>query len=124
MSEIDQIFATKGKALDPPPSNKKEKKRALDVSGHGHSSEHKKRPLPETVIDIVQPKRPKIARATKSRSNRSDYQDDDQTKFKDSRGLTTRRTTEEGWPIYKEDELGISDGGGGKSTALWLKFIL
>ncbi|TDL21904.1 DUF1764-domain-containing protein [Rickenella mellea] len=38
--------------------------------------------------------------------------DDDDSRFRDSRGAGPRRHTEDGYAIYKEDELGIGDQGG------------
>jgi len=39
--------------------------------------------------------------------------DDEQERaFRDSRGKEPRKKTEEGWNIYKEDELGIAGAGG------------
>ncbi|KAG8981798.1 hypothetical protein FRB93_008352 [Tulasnella sp. JGI-2019a] len=44
---------------------------------------------------------------------RAEKEKDDDRKFMDSRGSGPRRKTEEGFFIYKEDELGIRDEGGG-----------
>lgn len=41
-----------------------------------------------------------------------DGDDDDDASFRDSRGTGPRRKTEEGYRIFKEDELGITDVGG------------
>ncbi|KAF8740551.1 hypothetical protein AX14_008164 [Amanita brunnescens Koide BX004] len=125
MSEIDKIFAAK-RIADPQPSiapSKSKKKRKhkstrpqSDAPGSDPPSDRKKRPEPETVVDPssdINPKRQKLDRTNvppKSKSKRSDK--DDEKTFKDSRGSAARRTTEEGWLIYKEDELGIREDGG------------
>ncbi|KAL0951003.1 hypothetical protein HGRIS_007744 [Hohenbuehelia grisea] len=137
VSEIDDIFASKGKAKAlPPPSHpppektqkrkRDKKKRSKDEVDNVPAS--KKRPPPETVVDPSVPatKRPKTdkppqAESSKQRTStqavkRSDV--DDRERFKDSRGMGPRRQTEEGWNVYKEDELGISTEGGGKSSPL------
>ncbi|KAF8349935.1 hypothetical protein F5887DRAFT_406793 [Amanita rubescens] len=133
MSEIDKIFAAKGKVklADPKPtvsstSSKHIKKKRkhetnlpqVDVPGGDPPSNSKKRPEPETIIDPssdIHHKRPKLDRASnpppKPKSKRSIEKDDEAT-FKDSRGSTARRTTEEGWLVYKEEELGIREDGG------------
>lgn len=99
----------------------------------------KKRPAPETVVDTSgrleapakRHKGPSTSREEKvSRTGKSKISGDD-ANFKDSRGKGDRecflsswspsfliyaegRKTEEGWTVYKEDELGISGEGGGK----------
>ncbi|KAJ7071220.1 hypothetical protein C8F01DRAFT_1109573 [Mycena amicta] len=81
----------------------------------------KKRPAPDTVLDSsqkkqkVDSKKPKLV--PKKNNPRAEIQ-----QFKDSRGTGPRRKTEEGWSIYKEDELGINDEGGG--TALLATLVL
>ncbi|KAJ3488476.1 hypothetical protein NLI96_g2815 [Meripilus lineatus] len=82
-----------------------------------------KRRVPETVMDPSlsvsssskshkTSKVEKLSRPPKKRSKEG--KDDDEERFKDSRGTGPRRRTEEGYAIYKEDELGINpqDGGG------------
>ncbi|KDR85140.1 hypothetical protein GALMADRAFT_83573 [Galerina marginata CBS 339.88] len=147
MSEIDDIFASKGKTKGVPlpllshfPSTpllkkeKKSKKKKVDLSQDGTppkpadtsniASSSKKRPLPETVVDTSKhlegpSKRQKFV-ANHDEDNNSKPHKVDQKKsstdaeFKDSRGTGDRRTTEEGWLVYKEYELGIGDQGGGK----------
>ncbi|PIL32073.1 hypothetical protein GSI_06777 [Ganoderma sinense ZZ0214-1] len=82
-----------------------------------------KRKMPETVFDpsVVLPyaKQSKTAKAEKSgvsavQSKKSKKAREDEDRFKDSRGTGPRRKTEEGFTIYKEDELGITDQGGGQ----------
>ncbi|KAI0322686.1 hypothetical protein OF83DRAFT_1048782 [Amylostereum chailletii] len=141
-SEIDDIFASKDKAKpsSPVPSSsavfaappakkkKKQKKRKRDLadseagpSTHRHDeTPPQARPVPETVVDpsvqIVAPsKRPRIDKGAsvltaKKKPVKTDK--DDEARFKDSRGSGPRRKTEDGFSIYKEDELGIQDEGG------------
>ncbi|KAJ7225718.1 hypothetical protein GGX14DRAFT_640568, partial [Mycena pura] len=116
MSEIDDIFAKRPVASTsapvPPKKNQKKRKTEQRQAPEMNTSElSNKRPAPETVVDpsshppqkkIKVDKSPAVSRADK-----------DIDKFKDSRGTGPRRKTEEGWSIYKEDELGINDVGGG-----------
>lgn len=149
MSEIDDIFASKGKPTAPQPvasmstlSEKKKKKdkkrkREVDPEDNAEISQRNWRPAPQTITDpsilIPSLKPPKIdrAEASKSKVSKSTAQGaDDKDRFKDSRGsvssrcpylhyvslsnLFAGRKTTEGWSIYKEDELGIHNEGGGK----------
>ncbi|KAF8343876.1 uncharacterized protein EI90DRAFT_2845666, partial [Cantharellus anzutake] len=78
----------------------------------------KQRQIPETIVD------PSIALSKKRKRGEGDGKDsqssnvipldDDLAKFVDSRGTGPRRRTEEGYLIYKEDELGIRESGGGE----------
>ncbi|PPQ67348.1 hypothetical protein CVT24_011531 [Panaeolus cyanescens] len=138
MSEIDDIFASKGKVKqqvsqpDPPSQASKSKskkkksksekpKTAAEQPSTGKTpepvpSQSKKRSLPETIVDsssqiAAPPKRLKTKDAKKSKSSNSKSGPTD-ADFADSRGKSTRRQTEEGWLVYKEDELGIKDEGG------------
>lgn len=105
-SEIDEIFAAK-----PQGTASKTKKKAKQSSS--------KRSNPETVVDSSSSrhhpkKRQKIdGQSKKSSSTQRPQHDDD--RFKDSRGTGSRQKTEEGYNIYKEDELGIGNEGGGAS---------
>ncbi|KAF7310738.1 hypothetical protein HMN09_00616800 [Mycena chlorophos] len=96
-NEIDDIFESKKRPApsDSAAPSKKRQKRSAPVdtpSDASHSSKKNKTdPKPTT-------KPPK--------------KQDDIQKFKDSRGTGPRRKTEEGFAIYKEDELGINDEGG------------
>ncbi|KAF8642382.1 hypothetical protein AX16_009650 [Volvariella volvacea WC 439] len=145
MSEIDDIFAAKGKSPKPSVSsslspvksqkNGRKKKRnaspttkpalaAKSASPAPPGADQKssaKRPAPVTVVDTSLPSkkvkldRPKAGekpRSVKSPRPKSEGSNDDNAKFADSRGSGPRRKTEEGWNIYKEDELGISMQGG------------
>lgn len=135
MSEIEEIFASKGKAkiqdqqYSPPSASssksakkKKNKNKATQVDNvpaeNSPTSASNKRPSPETVIDSssVPNKRLKTDKSTnshpKAKVSRPLKDDEDEAKFKDSRGAGPRQTTEEGWPVYKEDELGIHEEGG------------
>ncbi|KAG1881825.1 hypothetical protein C8R48DRAFT_682398 [Suillus tomentosus] len=132
-SEIDDIFAAKGKAkaveLAPLPSVKKEKTKkrkdrpttsdeTKEISRSSEPKTLKKRPLPETVVD------PSFKSSSSSKRLKSDApvssqrekvyetRKDDEDRFKDSRGSGPRRKTDDGLNIYKEDELGISNTGG------------
>jgi len=97
---------------------------APSESAANGDSKPPKRPA-ETVLDpsIPQPaKKPKVthdrplaAAAALSKSNpkkRKAEVDEEERAFRDSRGREPRRKTEEGWNVYKEDELGISGAGG------------
>ncbi|KAF8641144.1 hypothetical protein AX17_000786 [Amanita inopinata Kibby_2008] len=146
MSEIDDIFASKGNtnAVGPVLSTstaaclskrKKKKDRAQKKTlaatktsiSYSPSKEEdsqrrsEKRPPPETIVDssstVTQLKRQKIDNVEKSHPKKMGHRppkvdDEDETSFKNSRGTGPRRRTEEGWLVYKEDELGIGEGGG------------
>ncbi|KZT55810.1 DUF1764-domain-containing protein [Calocera cornea HHB12733] len=85
----------------------------------------KKRPA-ETIVDpsLPKPKKVKVidddrplskAASTikaKATSKRKAEVDEEERAFRDSRGKEPRRKTEEGWNIYKEDELGMTKAGG------------
>ncbi|KIK71141.1 hypothetical protein GYMLUDRAFT_254408 [Collybiopsis luxurians FD-317 M1] len=105
-SEIDDIFAKKSKSLPsaPPKPSKKDKKRKRKASEPDSNSNK----APETIIDpstsIPSSKRIKLSKPTVSSTTVKDKE-----KFKDSRGSGPRRKTEEGYSIYKADELGLRD---------------
>ncbi|KAI0348644.1 DUF1764-domain-containing protein [Trametopsis cervina] len=139
-SEIDDIFATKGKHASlkdssssvttqkPDTSAKKssKKKRKREVAKEEKAVDDKedqerpaKRKIPETVVDpsieISAPKKQeRSARPSKLEAVKSKKKDNkgEEEKFKDSRGTGPRRKTDEGFAIYKEDELGITEQGG------------
>ncbi|GBE78318.1 hypothetical protein SCP_0112030 [Sparassis crispa] len=139
-SEIDEIFASKGKSSAPKPSSsapstdtppkktkksgkrKREAKGETEVRDESESKKSTKRRVPETVLDpsarIAAPatsnkstKLQNIASdsAAKKKSKKAIEVED---RFKDSRGTGSRRTTEEGFAIYKESDLGITEQGG------------
>ncbi|KDQ11920.1 hypothetical protein BOTBODRAFT_176913 [Botryobasidium botryosum FD-172 SS1] len=132
-SEIDDIFASKGKLKDSPKSpptakkDTKKKKRSkekaatsaveLDTVGveSTSTSNSKSKVVPETILDPSVPaKKPDAIAAPASRKRKQTEQESAQEqRFADSRGTGPRRMTEEGYAIYKEDELGISAEGGG-----------
>ncbi|RDB28914.1 Uncharacterized protein C6G9.01c [Hypsizygus marmoreus] len=131
MSEIDDIFSSRAKAkivqavastssLPEKKKKHKDKKRKREPVDDPPASLSKSRPLPETVIDtsalVLNGKRQKTDRggATAKAVQPSMKHPDraDESRFKDSRGSGPRKKTEEGWAIYKEDELGIRDEGG------------
>ncbi|KAF8167957.1 hypothetical protein B0H34DRAFT_792623 [Crassisporium funariophilum] len=142
MSEIDHIFASKGKAKDSIPSrnapplpkkSRSKKNKQKDISSPTIivaaakdeppvASSSKKRPLPETVVDTSarlaapskrhkgEPAREEASNLKSSKSAKHFAKKN--ADFQDSRGTSDRRKTEEGWSVYKEDELGIGDQGG------------
>ncbi|KAI1797770.1 hypothetical protein LXA43DRAFT_1056818 [Ganoderma leucocontextum] len=145
-SEIDDIFASKGRPLPPAPSQassssdlrsdkekKTKKKRKAKHEDKPSKRKHEetddapapskpaKRKVPETVFDpsaaLLSAKHSKTAKAEKSGVGAVKLQkpkkDREEDRFKDSRGAGPRCKTEEGFAIYKEDELGITDQGGG-----------
>ncbi|KAI0724436.1 hypothetical protein C8T65DRAFT_626470 [Cerioporus squamosus] len=135
VSDIDAIFASKGKvakAAAPPkasssssaqPEKKKKKKKSAkrkrdDDAEDAAPSPPLKRQVPETVFDpsaglssAKTTKPAKVERAVVKQKKPKKDREEEQ-RFKDSRGTGPRRTTEEGFLIYKEDELGIADSGG------------
>ncbi|KIP12592.1 hypothetical protein PHLGIDRAFT_61567 [Phlebiopsis gigantea 11061_1 CR5-6] len=133
-SEIDDIFAASNASVSTPaPSTplvpekkkKKTKKRKRDdeeksaAPSETAAQPQSKRKVPETVLDPSVYPTPAQARSTKpQKSQRPDIKKksrgdrEDEERFKDSRGTGPRRKTEEGFLVYKEDELGITDQGG------------
>ncbi len=145
-SEIDDIFAAKGKFNPTPstsklqdPASKKEKKqkkrkRAAQVQA---DQQPPSRTAPETVIDpslrlsVPTKQRAKPEADDQPEKKRRKSQTEDEERFKDSKGtgpsmfspvdvpiclyhaVPPGRKTEEGFSIYKEDELGIRDHAGG-----------
>jgi hypothetical protein len=114
-----------------------------DNPGADPPSNSKKRPEPETIIDTssdIHPKRPRLDNPLKKVKSKRSTEKDDEAIFKDSRGSTTRklstilvsqsnsmdsgRTTEEGWLVYKEDELRIGEDGGGMFITLMVDILL
>jgi len=108
-SEIDDIFASKGKvkAIQPVASSStaskrkkekdKQKKRGLEAAKIDNEPMTKKRPAPETVVDpstqTPSAKRAKVAIATSKKPSKPTKQDsckDDKDRFKDSRGSGPR----------------------------------
>ncbi|KAG9098744.1 hypothetical protein FRC06_006021 [Ceratobasidium sp. 370] len=132
MGEIDDIFAgkakSKGKAKDvedpapnaPLPSKKKKRKSKRVEAGEPPAAPviapvaGTKRKLPETVVDPSLEAEPKVKKSKEGKKAkvavRAENSDDE--RFRDSRGTGPRRRTEEGYAIYKEDELGIGMEGG------------
>ncbi|KAJ6627125.1 hypothetical protein B0H10DRAFT_1995540, partial [Mycena sp. CBHHK59/15] len=92
MSEIDDIFAKRPVASTSVivPSKKKRKEKQVPENNTTVALS-KKRPAPETIVD------PSVRAPPQKRANPINL---------------LRRKTEEGWSIYKEDELGIGDEGG------------
>ncbi|KAJ8515269.1 hypothetical protein ONZ45_g7290 [Pleurotus djamor] len=110
-SEIDDIFASKAQAKPAIPSKEKKKKKKKKLIPLPEVNDAppptKKRPLPETIVDTsaAPVKRIKTQKAKSQPDSTNDS-------FADSRGRGSRKKTEEGWAVYKEDELGISNEGG------------
>jgi len=136
-SEIDDIFAHKPTVTkDPKPSpssstlppEKKKKSKAAKRKREQPTEDAApptKRRAPETILDpsahlsAVAPQKTPAAKVQKStagsiakKKKSSEKHKEDEERFKDSRGTGPRRKTEEGFSIYKEDELGITDQGG------------
>ncbi|KAJ3870051.1 hypothetical protein EV359DRAFT_59272 [Lentinula novae-zelandiae] len=134
-SEIDDIFASKGKTRVGPvastssttKSSKKDKKRKRKNESESDEKDstvvERPKKVPETIIDssasMPIAKRVKISKSNEKagtlRETKSGKAKKEEDNFKDSRGIGPRRKTEEGWSIYKVDELGIKDddeGGG------------
>ncbi|KAK7058832.1 hypothetical protein VNI00_001456 [Paramarasmius palmivorus] len=129
-SEIDDIFASKGKGKAPPVPSTNSELSSEASSSKAKSGKKRKRkheastPLvsstAETVVDpsaqVPSAKRQKADKKVKEIKSKPDKPAtvrEDEEKFKDSRGTGPRRKTDEGWLIYKEDELGINHEGGG-----------
>jgi len=80
---------------------------------------------PSSAVEVVDaskparvelPKPPPTKRAKHAAaapSTKSARDDEDDALFKDSRGTGPRKKTEEGYRVFKEDELGITEEGGG-----------
>jgi hypothetical protein len=120
---------------------KKDKLSASDnskeINPSSESKTQKKRPAPETVVDPSSKssssiKRPKLDVSASSQYVKAPHEKrkEDVDRFKDSRGsgsskskrfsefrvpitLLLGQKTDDGYNIYKEDELGISNTGGG-----------
>lgn len=134
-SEIDDIFAAskKGKVLLSPPvpstskvhekekQKKSAKKRKREAEAkptpdEPQSEQLVKKRVPETVIDpSLQLAASSSQRSKQSKAERpsevkkkAKVDREEEERFKDSRGTGPRRKTEEGFLIYKEDELGIN----------------
>lgn len=95
----------------------------LVSSSKSDDGRQRKRKAPDVVLDpsikVVSSKRKKVSAGLEpQRDPRSLVKSQkDQVHFADSRGTSSRKRTEEGWNVYKEDELGISHGGGGAFAA-------
>ncbi|KAH7107373.1 DUF1764-domain-containing protein [Auriculariales sp. MPI-PUGE-AT-0066] len=135
-TEIDDIFASKGKrkaaamqepvvAVEQPANKKKNKKRKADALDQSAPEPSTSKPQRKTVVvtvfnepaaDPMPPaKKQKTAKSishTSATSSKSKSKKSTDASFTDSRGSGPRRKTEEGWSIFKEDELGIRDEGG------------
>jgi hypothetical protein len=140
-SEIDDIFASKTKgrstvsaatasssstpAIAGIEKKKKTKKRKREevpsMNETATAPLSSKKRAPETVIDpslsATTPASSRVAKEKrvsllKRKSKPSKHPEEDSA-FADSRGTGPRKHTEEGWAIFKEDELGISAESGG-----------
>ncbi|KDN51068.1 hypothetical protein RSAG8_00697, partial [Rhizoctonia solani AG-8 WAC10335] len=140
MGEIDDIFsgksAVKKKSKEAEPESipgpqaapKKKKKKSKKVKTDAPvkdpvdqaepveappASAGTKRKAPETVVDPSLGLEAKSKKAKSSKEGKkSAAVDSDDERFRDSRGAGPRRRTDEGYAIYKEDELGINGEGG------------
>ncbi|GJE86010.1 DUF1764 domain-containing protein [Phanerochaete sordida] len=137
-SEIDDIFASKKQGAAAKPvagpssskapakqekkSSKKRKREAAGKSAAGEQSAEQpaKKRVPETVVDpslqlvassAKRSKQPKAERPAEAQK-KAKVSREDEERFKDSRGTGPRRKTEEGFFIFKEDELGINPESG------------
>ncbi|KZT06859.1 DUF1764-domain-containing protein [Laetiporus sulphureus 93-53] len=130
-SEIDDIFASKGKLVPasalPPESHadkkkkkKKSEKRKRELEDDTKNENPAKRRAPETVLDpsirtpaaVSHRSDAKVHKSVKVSTKKPKLDKEEEERFKDSRGSGPRRKTEEGFAIYKVDELGITDEGG------------
>ncbi|KAN0125008.1 DUF1764 domain containing protein [Russula decolorans] len=123
-SEIDDIFTRKAKTTilqanqhsSSDPKQKRRKKKRSETQNPAP-----KRPPPEIVLDpSTQPshasKTIRHDRSVPPKKKRKIVETKvDQDKFTDSRGTGPRRKTDEGFAIYKEDELSINAEAGGTS---------
>ncbi|KAH9081918.1 hypothetical protein EDB83DRAFT_2335537 [Lactarius deliciosus] len=123
---IDHIFAHSAPL-------KKQKKRKTNNSQS--QPIEPKAPAPEIVHDpssqssrSATPKRgphtATVSSQPRSSKKRKLVEKLDQDKFNDSRGTGPRRKTEEGFSIFKEDELGINVEAGGEFSHLSLRINL
>ncbi|KAJ4486314.1 DUF1764-domain-containing protein [Lentinula aciculospora] len=130
-SEIDDIFASKGKVqptvIASTSSTKKDKKRKRKSESDAKDSAAADKPKrrPETIVDpsasMPTAKRVKISKFSEKAGTGKEKvsgKAKEEDRFKDSRGTGPRRKTEEGWSIYKADELGLKDDDEGGDTPL------
>ncbi|KIM25524.1 hypothetical protein M408DRAFT_331089 [Serendipita vermifera MAFF 305830] len=91
------------------PSKKKNKTKDAPKEETAPISKKRKRTPPQEVVDSSLPvkRRKSEQTSTASSKKKSDIQ-----KFKDSRGSSGRKRTEEGFVIYTEEELGLNKEGG------------
>ncbi|EJD52886.1 hypothetical protein AURDEDRAFT_119721 [Auricularia subglabra TFB-10046 SS5] len=134
-----------GVAESKPKKDKKKKKRkadALDDSAPAVASSSKEAVKPAKAVAVTvfkessgadserATKRQKtsskstepVSSVKKAKSKPSVKEEDD--RFRDSRGTGPRKKTEEGWSVYKEDELGINDAGGALRTPSCLTRVI
>jgi len=139
-SEIDDVFASKGRATATQPTSSsaapvekrrksKKKKSVVEIAKTTNEVTTKKRAAPETVVDpssrLPSAKRVKASVATTTNILwKNDNAKGDGERFKDSRGSGPRRKTEEGFLIFKEDELGIKNEGGGETRLVQISVLL
>ncbi|THH34053.1 hypothetical protein EUX98_g9 [Antrodiella citrinella] len=124
--DIDDIFASsKGKSKlapqpiasssKPPKDKKNPNKRARDDEVQPSANKQQLK-VPETIVDpslsIVSKASATVSRPSEKSAKKRKKTDNGEENFKDSRGTGPRRKTEEGFLVYKEDELGITEQGG------------
>lgn len=146
MADIDAIFAsTKSKKSSvlkssslpkstfiPEPTRSSSKKKSKAKKKKGESSKEAPatlstsdtppKPTPETIVDpsLALKTAPSSSHPPKQITSRQKRKktEDAREDFADSRGKSSRRKTDEGWSIYKEDELKISASAGGTYSFL------
>ncbi|KAH9968797.1 hypothetical protein BC827DRAFT_1165655 [Russula dissimulans] len=130
-SEIDDIFTRKAETVTVQASGSNLKQKRRKKKRPETPPAEPNAPTPEIVLDpstqrlhastsktvshdrLEQPKKRRKVVETKS----------DEDKFKDSRGTGPRRKTDEGFTIYKENELGIDPEAGGQLSITLREFI-
>ncbi|KAI0048348.1 DUF1764-domain-containing protein [Auriscalpium vulgare] len=125
-SEIDDIFASKPTtpSLQRTKKKKDKKRKRLTADPDPVSTAptaSASAVVPETVVDPSvaasrapsQPEKRKRSKAEVPSPAKKVKHSEDEARFKDSRGTGPRRKTEEGFSIFKEDELDIRPEAGG-----------
>jgi len=125
-SEIDDIFTRKAETrtiqTTNQPSNSNPKQKSRKKKRSETQTAERKRSAPEIVLDPSTTRQSHAStskttshdRPVPSRKKRKLIETKfDQEIFRDSRGTGPRRKTDEGFAIFKEDELGINPEAGG-----------
>ncbi|KAK9765179.1 hypothetical protein K7432_006692 [Basidiobolus ranarum] len=120
-SEIDDIFATKGKPTNDTDNNKRKADEIDDIfAGKNAKNVANEKKLPK----IEDSKKASNSTDTKAKEivfvdpdkkstkqSKKDLRVNDDDGFSDSRGKQGRKTTEEGYPVFDSSELNIGTGG-------------